>query len=63
MVSVSGYRNLDKKTGDQIYQLLCELSEQMGTSFIVVTHDIALANAMDRVLQLTDGSLVQRSES
>ena len=56
--------NLDKKTGDQIYQLLCELSEQMGTSFIVVTHDIALANAMDRVLQLTDGSLVvQRSES
>ena len=56
--------NRDKKTGDQIYQLLCDLSEQMGTSFIVVTHDIALANAMDRVLQLTDGSLVsQRSES
>lgn len=56
--------NLDKKTGEQIYQLLCELSEQMGTSFIVVTHDIALANALDRVLQLTDGSLVtQRSES
>lgn len=52
--------NLDKKTGDQIYQLLCDLSEQMGTSFIVVTHDIALANAMDRVLVLTNGSLLQQ---
>lgn len=52
--------NLDKKTGDQIYQLLCDLSEQMGTSFIVVTHDIALANAMDRVLELTNGSLLQQ---
>ncbi|MDC8831291.1 lipoprotein-releasing ABC transporter ATP-binding protein LolD [Alteromonas gilva] len=52
--------NLDKKTGDQIYQLLCELSEQMGTSFIVVTHDTALAGDMDRVMELTDGQLAQR---
>lgn len=50
--------NLDKKTGDQIYQLLCDLSEQMGTSFVVVTHDIALAESMDRVLELSNGQLV-----
>ena len=52
--------NLDKKTGDQVYQLLCELSEQMSTSFIVVTHDRALAGDMDRVMELTDGQLAQR---
>lgn len=52
--------NLDNKTGAQIYALLCELSEQMGTSFIVVTHDIQLANAMDRVLVLTNGKLSVR---
>ncbi|NVK55380.1 MAG: lipoprotein-releasing ABC transporter ATP-binding protein LolD [Alteromonadaceae bacterium] len=52
--------NLDKKTGDQIYRLLCDLSEQMGTSFIVVTHDTALAGDMDRVMTLTDGQLAQR---
>ena len=54
--------NLDNKTGAQIYALLCELSEQMGTSFIVVTHDIQLANSMDRVLELTNGKLSTREQ-
>ena len=49
--------NLDHKTGEGIYQLLGELQEQIQTSFIVVTHDVELANRMDRVLMLSDGQL------
>ena len=47
--------NLDHKTGEGIYQLLSQLREQMQTSFVVVTHDIELANKLDRSLNLVDG--------
>jgi lipoprotein-releasing system ATP-binding protein len=49
--------NLDHKTGEGIYQLLSQLREQMQTSFVVVTHDIELANKLDRSLNLVDGVL------
>lgn len=54
--------NLDEKTGEQIYQLLQRLSEEKNTAFIVVTHDISLANKMDRVLNIKDGELHTASE-
>jgi lipoprotein-releasing system ATP-binding protein len=49
--------NLDHKTGEGIYQLLNELREQIQTSFIVVTHDIQLADRLDRSYSLVDGHL------
>ena len=49
--------NLDDSTGEQIYKLLKNLSEKKGTAFVVVTHDIALAGKMDRVLKIKDGRL------
>ena len=51
--------NLDDSTGEQIYKLLTSLSEKKHTAFVVVTHDLALANRMDRVLRIKDGKLVQ----
>lgn len=52
--------NLDHKTGEGIYQLLRDLQHQMGTSFVVVTHDIELAEKLDRVLIITDGKLHEK---
>jgi lipoprotein-releasing system ATP-binding protein len=52
--------NLDHKTGEGIYQLLRDLQQQMGTSFVVVTHDIELAEKLDRVLVITDGKLHEK---
>jgi len=50
--------NLDSKTAEQIYQLMLELNQELQVSFLVVTHDIELAQRMDRVLHMEDGLIV-----
>lgn len=49
--------NLDSHTADGIYELMQELNRDMGTSFIVVTHDMRFAKRMDRMLSLVDGEI------
>ncbi|MCL1124332.1 lipoprotein-releasing ABC transporter ATP-binding protein LolD [Shewanella surugensis] len=50
--------NLDVKSGDTVYELIKELSLQLGTAFVVVTHDLQLAARMDRQLHMKDGYLM-----
>lgn len=49
--------NLDSTNANQIYDMMLELNASLGTSFIIVTHDEAMAARMDRVLLLESGVL------
>ncbi|MBB1273763.1 MULTISPECIES: lipoprotein-releasing ABC transporter ATP-binding protein LolD [Psychromonas] len=49
--------NLDAKSAESVYQLLRELNSELGTAFIVVTHDQQLANKLHRQLYMANGIL------
>ncbi len=53
--------NLDKTTADSIFDLLISLNRDYGTAFLVVTHDLELANKLDNQLIMRDGHLSNRS--
>lgn len=50
--------NLDHATALRVYDLMCEINQEMGTTFITVTHDLELASKMQRQLKLEDGHLM-----
>ncbi|MBU2916508.1 lipoprotein-releasing ABC transporter ATP-binding protein LolD [Psychrosphaera sp. F3M07] len=47
--------NLDKKNAEQIFKLFMQLNQELGTSLVVVTHDLELAARFSRVIKLDDG--------
>lgn len=47
--------NLDTQNSESLYQLFFELSRSMGVSFLIATHNEALAAISDRVLYIKDG--------
>ncbi|WP_024871133.1 lipoprotein-releasing ABC transporter ATP-binding protein LolD [Tolumonas lignilytica] len=50
--------NLDHKSATAIYELMCLLNSELGTAFVVVTHDRELAGKLHRQLHMVDGVLL-----
>ncbi len=50
--------NLDTKSSQLIYDLLRDLNKRINQTFILVTHDMTLAEKTDRILRIVDGRIV-----
>ena len=49
--------NLDSVSGEKVFNLLRELTDSLGLSVIMVTHNMQIAEMMDRCMTLQDGNL------
>ena len=49
--------NLDRKNAQQVIDIIASLNESHQTALIIVTHDMHIAEKMDRILELEDGEL------
>ena len=50
--------SLDSKNKEELHQLFFDLRERLGQTFVIVTHDEALAKLTDRTIHMVDGRIV-----
>lgn len=55
--------NLDKQNAIKIYDLINQLNKSLNTSFVVVTHDLELADKLGKIAYLDDGKLSIKESS
>ena len=51
--------NLDSKHAQELHELFLHLQKTMGQTFLIVTHNEALAKMSDRVVHMKDGKIVE----
>jgi putative ABC transport system ATP-binding protein len=55
--------NLDTESGKVVLKALEDVQRETGTTVVVVTHDPSIAAAMERVITLVDGQVVENAEA
>ena len=50
--------SLDSKASEQVFEVLRDLVDKYGKTVVAVTHDLGLAERMDRHIELLDGGIV-----
>lgn len=51
--------NLDKRSGEEVMSLLKKLNSEQGKTIIIVTHDQGIAEQCERIIEISDGCVVQ----
>ncbi|WP_018122962.1 lipoprotein-releasing ABC transporter ATP-binding protein LolD [Wohlfahrtiimonas chitiniclastica] len=51
--------NLDSDNAHAVFDLMCEINQEIGTALVVVTHDLTLAHKMDHRFRLANHQLIQ----
>ena len=51
--------NLDTRTGDDILSLIRDLHSRLGSTVVIVTHDMGVAERCQRTIELRDGHVVE----
>ena len=54
--------NLDQQSGEAVIDILFRMNREHGTTLILVSHDLNLANRCDRVVEMAVGRIVGSSE-
>lgn len=55
--------NLDEETGEKVIQLLFQLNKEAGTTLVIITHDLELANRTQQILRLKGGKIVSNEKT
>jgi len=50
--------NLDSKNSKELHELFFQLRDELGQTFVIVTHNEELAKMTDRTIHMADGSLI-----
>jgi lipoprotein-releasing system ATP-binding protein len=50
--------NLDSKNADELHNLFLKLNKDLGQTFVIITHNKALANLGSRTLEMKDGRII-----
>lgn len=53
--------NLDGETGEKVVELLFDLNKEAGTTLVIVSHDLELAQKNQRILQLRGGRIISNT--
>jgi putative ABC transport system ATP-binding protein len=51
--------NLDTRTGEEILTLIRDLHQRLGSTVVIVTHDMNVARSCSRTITLRDGQIVE----
>ncbi len=50
--------NLDQQTGDTVIDILFKMNREYGTTLVLVSHDLSLAERCDRIIQMAAGRIM-----
>jgi lipoprotein-releasing system ATP-binding protein len=55
--------NLDSENSEALHKILLNLRDEMGKTFVIVTHNPSLVNLADKVYEIKDGKIIQKNDN